>query len=75
MSDHQMSSMDLDAMKSTQEYSEEMFSGLDNNAITSLYNQLGYVTVQYFVRIPCGAQFYAMRPCVVREEWQNSNQL
>lgn len=28
-------------MKSTQEYSEEMFSGLDNNAITSLYNQLG----------------------------------
>ena len=44
-----MSSMDMDAMKSTQEYSEEMFSGLDNNAITSLYNQLGYVIAPYFV--------------------------
>jgi hypothetical protein len=43
MADTNSSSMETDPSKSTQELSEEIWSGLDNNAIASLYQQLGYV--------------------------------
>lgn len=42
MADQNPDSMDLDPSKGHAEFSDEIWSGLDNNAITSLYQQLGY---------------------------------
>ena len=51
MADPNSGSMETDAPKSTQEFSEEIWSGLDNNAIASLYQQLEYVNENQYARL------------------------
>lgn len=45
------SSMEADPNKAANEASEDFFSMLDNNAMTSLYQQLGYVYSEAICKI------------------------